>query len=154
MTVLVVAWLACAPSDGTEPTPSGGEPRADVVNVAASGDAGAYTLGVTLRSDETGCDQYADWWEVLTPEGGLVYRRILDHSHPDEQPFTRTGGPVAVDAATEVVVRGHLHREGHPGYDGALLRGSVGGAFSAWSPPEGWASDLADADPQPEACLF
>jgi hypothetical protein len=151
---LFLLWAACegpAPETTTTTTTTGGAARADVVKVAVTGDAGAYTFAVTLRSDETGCDQYADWWEVLTSDGALVYRRILDHSHPTEQPFTRDGGPVTVEADQEVVVRAHLHPIG---YRGDLLRGAVSSGFAPWEAPSGCASELAEQTPLPEACLF
>ena len=65
---------------------------AAVEDVSVSGDPGRYQFAVTIRSDETGCDQYADWWEVVSESGDLLYRRILAHSHVDEQPFARSGG--------------------------------------------------------------
>jgi hypothetical protein len=128
----------------------------DVVAVRATGDAGAYTLFVTLASDETGCGQYADWWEVVDPSGELRYRRVLTHSHPDDQPFERSGGPVPIAADEEVVVRGHLHVDGGGGgYVGEALRGTVAGGFAPWADaPEGFAAGLASDPPLPEGCLF
>ena len=146
----MLAWsMACAGSGGG--AASIADPKADVVGVRAEGEAGAYTVFVSIESTETGCDLYADWWEVLTPEGALVYRRILDHSHPDEQPFERSGGPVAAQAADEVVVRAHLHPDG---YVGAAMRGTFGGTFAPYTPEASFGADLATASPQPEGCLF
>ena len=62
-----------------------------MIQVSVSGSAQSYTFSVTLRSSDTGCDHYADWWEVLSSDGELIYRRVLLHSHVDEQPFTRSG---------------------------------------------------------------
>ena len=53
---------------------------ADVVSVSASGTDGAYELLVGVRSPDTGCSQYADWWEVVSEDGALLYRRILNHT--------------------------------------------------------------------------
>jgi hypothetical protein len=125
---------------------------ADVLAVRAGGTPGAYTLSVTLSSPDTGCDQYANWWEVLTPEGTLVYRRILTHSHVDEQPFTRSGGPVDVDDTTEVVVRAHMN---NGGYGGVAFAGSIASEFAADpSVNAALAPELADALPQPTGCAF
>ena len=126
--------------------------NADVLAVRASGSPGAYTFAVKLRSPDTGCDQYADWWEVLTPQGTLVYRRVLMHSHVNEQPFTRSGGPVDVDATTEVVVRAHMNKAG---YGGVALIGSIVSKFAA-DPSIGvaLAPELSDAPPQPADCAF
>jgi hypothetical protein len=42
---------------------------ADVISVDVSGNEGAYQFSVGIRSPDTGCDQYADWWEVITGDG-------------------------------------------------------------------------------------
>ena len=34
-------------------------------------------------------DHWADWWRVRTVDGRELGRRVLLHSHVDEQPFTR-----------------------------------------------------------------
>jgi len=116
------------------------------------GSAQAYTFEVTLRSPDTGCEQYANWWEVVRPDGTLVYRRILAHSHPGEQPFARSGGPVAIAADDEVIVRGHMHPGG---YGGAAFRGSAAGGFAVdVSVGASFAADLASAEPQSTGCAF
>ena len=125
--------------------------EASVIAVEASGNANNYMFSVTVRSDETGCDRYADWWEVITPEGELLYRRILAHSHVDEQPFTRSGGPVMVGVDDEVLVRSHVNPDG---YSTQAMQGSVGEGFSPKILPEEFALDLAEAEPQPGNCAF
>ena len=74
--------------------------QADVLTVAVTGQANAYQFNVQVASPDTGCDQYADWWEALSEDGQLLYRRVLLHSHVSEQPFTRSGGSVAIDPDT------------------------------------------------------
>jgi len=134
-------------ADVTEDTP-----LADVVGVAVTGTEEAYVFSVTVRSDETGCDRYADWWEIITPAGQLVYRRILQHSHPDEQPFTRASEtPVAVSSTADLYVRAHLSPGG---YNGTVFGGTVANGFAEVSLDVGFAGDLASLAPQPEACLF
>ena len=39
-----------------------------VTAVTFSGQANNYTLSVTIESPDTGCDQYADWWEVFNAD--------------------------------------------------------------------------------------
>ncbi len=124
---------------------------ADVPAVSATGQDGDWTFSVTILSPDTGCEQYADWWEVLSPEGELLFRRILNHSHPDEQPFTRTGSPVPVAGSDEVIVRAHLHPTG---YGGAAMLGSVSSGFSTTALTEGFAASVETADPQPDGCAF
>src|SRR5262245_48764329 len=81
------------------------EPRADVVNVSAKGGRGGYIFAVTVQSPDRNCEAYTDWWEVVSDDGELLFRRVLMHSHPDEQPFSRPGGPVNLSPNTTVVVR-------------------------------------------------
>ncbi len=154
-------WLlllvACGAGDGSGPgagTTSGVTSElatADVVDVTASGSEGAYTFAVAIRSDETGCDRYSDWWEVITPGGDLVYRRILDHSHPTEQPFTRTGGPISLLGSDFVVIRAHLEPGG---YVGEMMEGSVDQGFAPLSADSSLFPGLANSEPNPEECLF
>jgi hypothetical protein len=133
-----------------EPDAQANGDGADVTAVSVGGAPGGYTFSVTLSSPDTGCEQYANWWEVLDANGALLYRRILGHSHVDEQPFTRSGGPVAVEANDVVWVRAHMHPNG---YGGQLMRGTPGGAFEVVSQPAGW-PDVAAEPPQPGGCAF
>lgn len=125
---------------------------ADVLDVDASGSSDAYNLSVTLESPDTGCDQYANWWEVLDEDGQLLYRRILGHSHVDEQPFTRGGGPVPIESDTTVIVRAHMNTGG---YEGTVLSGSVDEGFTVRADlPEGFAAQVETLAPQPTGCAF
>ena len=116
-----------------------------------AGDPGAYTFSVTIQSQETGCDQYANWWEVVSEEGDLIYRRILAHSHVDEQPFSRTGGPVAIQPDQSVIVRAHMDPQG---YGTQAMQGTVENGFEEVTLSEGFAAELAEAEPQPSGCTF
>lgn len=124
-------------------------PRADVVGVRAVPMDGGYRFRVSVRSDDRDCGQYADWWEVVGADGALLYRRILEHSHADEQPFEREGGPVAVAAETRVWVRAHLHPSG---YAGTAFFGSVAEGFRAADPGGALPGGLATQPPLPAGC--
>ena len=126
------------------------EATADVTSVSVSGQPNAYTFSVEVRSPDTGCNRYADWWEVVTDDESLAYRRILAHSHVNEQPFTRSGGPVPVDAEQVVWVRAHLNTGGY----GVAMRGSASTGFAIAEPPSGFAAGVEAADPQPGSCAF
>jgi hypothetical protein len=115
------------------------------------GDAGAYQFSVGIESPDTGCDQYADWWEVVSEDGALIYRRVLLHSHVGEQPFVRSGGPAAIEADTVVWVRAHMHPGG---YGGAAFRGSVQEGFQETELSADFAADLAGEEPLPDGCAF
>jgi hypothetical protein len=124
---------------------------ADVTLVQATGQPGAYQFNVGIRSPDKGCAQYADWWEVVSADGKLLYRRILLHSHVDEQPFTRSGGPVPIQADTVVWVRAHMNTGG---YGGMAFKGSVKAGFAKAEPPANFAAGLAKQPPLPDGCDF
>ena len=125
--------------------------QAKVLQVKITGKPGNYNFTVTVSSPDTGCDRYADWWEVVTPEGELLYRRVLLHSHVDEQPFTRGGGKVAIESEQEVIVRVHMSPDG---YSPLANKGSVEAGFVESTLPVGFAADLATVEPLPKNCAF
>jgi len=124
---------------------------ADVVSVKTSGTESNYTFSVEVSSPDLGCQQYADWWEVLTEDGRLLYRRILAHSHVNEQPFVRSGGKVKIGKDELVIVRVHMSNTGY-GRDGQ--KGSVFSGFKKILLEEDFAKNLEKADPQPSGCAF
>jgi hypothetical protein len=132
-------------------TASEDAPVADVISVEVSGQAGAYQFAVGISSPDTGCDQYADWWEVVDAEGNLLYRRILAHSHTNEQPFVRSGGPVAIAPDTVVWVRAHMHPGG---YGGAAFAGSVASGFEQTETTIDFDPAVETMEPQPTGCAF
>ena len=125
--------------------------QAQVTAVQVGGEPQAYRFSVTIASPDTGCDRYANWWEVITPEGELLYRRILIHSHVNEQPFTRSGGPVAIDAEQTVIVRAHMDPDG---YGEQAFQGSVAEGLTAVDLEPQFAEELAQQDPLPSGCTF
>lgn len=133
----------------TTPSPLG---YANVIKVDITGGEMAYTFDVTVRSPDLGCQQYADWWEVLSLEGELLYRRVLDHSHVDEQPFTRSGGPVPIRSDESVIVRAHMNTSG---YGGVSLSGTPdGGAFTPINLSSDFAQGVESLAPLPDGCAF
>ena len=125
--------------------------NANVIAVQTSGSDGAYRFAVTLQSTETGCDQYANWWEVLNKEGTLLYRRILVHSHPDTQPFTRSGGSVKIGKDDIVYVRGHMNKEG---YVGEVMMGSILSGFKVVTELPTFSEKIETQKPLPNGCLY
>lgn len=119
----------CAPT--TVPTPAGAEsstpePRpeveepvtlADVLTVRARLQPdGTWTFEVTVQHEDTGWENYADRWEVLTPEGEVLATRVLAHPHVDEQPFTRSQSGITIpEVVTQVRVRAHDLVHGYGG---------------------------------------
>jgi hypothetical protein len=124
---------------------------ADVISVDVRGEERAYQFSVEISSPDEGCNQYADWWEVVDEEGELIYRRILLHSHVGEQPFTRSGGPVQIEPDAIVWVRSHMHPTG---YGGAAMKGSVAEGFVGAELGLDFAPELAESSPLPGGCDF
>ena len=105
------------PTDApTSPSPSETSANADVEQVRAIQAAdGTWTFHVTVRHPDTGWEDYADGWDVLTPDGTVIqpdpsspFTRLLLHPHETEQPFTRSqSGIVIPPDVTQVRVRAH-----------------------------------------------
>lgn len=90
--------------------------NADVEYVrAVQTEDGPWTFAVTVRHPDTGWEDYADGWDVVTPDGVVLkpdsdspFTRLLLHPHETEQPFTRSQqGIVIPPAVTQVLVRAH-----------------------------------------------
>ena len=149
--IFFVSSVACQQNTNPLATTPG---PAIVQQVKVSGSENAYNFAVTLKSPDTGCEQYANWWEVIAADGQtLLYRRILGHSHVSEQPFTRSGGPVAIDATTEVIIRAHMHPNGY-GEGKIVMKGSVDTGFSTYDIVANFGVDIEGASPQPGGCAF
>ena len=125
---------------------------AQIISVTPSGTSGNFTFSVGISSPDTGCDQYANWWEVISEDGStLIYRRILAHSHVDEQPFIRSGGSVAITTDQIVIVRAHMNTSG---YGTTVFKGSVDNGFVEETLDQDFAENLASQQPLPSGCAF
>lgn len=139
-------------SSAIDASPQDSQVSAGVMNVTVSQESDtSYRFSVTIQSPDEGCDRYANWWEVITEDGELIYRRILAHSHVDEQPFTRSGGPVAKAADQTVIVRSHMHPTG---YHTQAMEGSFAEGFNTITLPSDFANELAQMPPLPSGCTF
>ena len=79
-----------------------------VTDVRAQKEGMGWRIFVTLKHGDTGWDHYADAWEILDANGTVLATRTLHHPHVNEQPFTRSLGPVTLpDGTREVFVRAH-----------------------------------------------
>lgn len=127
------------------------EDQAKVIDVECKGQPNNYTLDVTIESPDLGCEQYADWWEVLTQDSVLIYRRILTHSHVDEQPFARSGGIVNVGADDFIYVRAHMN---NLGYGSQVFSGNVREGLQIDTIDSNFALSVSEQDPLPQNCAF
>jgi hypothetical protein len=96
--------------------------NADVVAVQVRRAAqGVFDFDVTVRSRDTGWNAYADLLEVLGPDGTVLGRRVLEHPHDDEQPFTRDVYGVRIPAGLATVrVRARFKPTGFGGEEKAV----------------------------------
>jgi hypothetical protein len=116
---------AVAPSEAPSPIPpSKGEGNADVLHVrAVQAQDGTWTVHVTVQHPDTGWEDYADGWDVLTPDGAVLkpdpespFTRLLLHPHENEQPFTRSQSGILIPTGvTRVRVRAHDLVDGYGG---------------------------------------
>jgi hypothetical protein len=97
-----------------EPAEQAANADVEYVRAVESAD-GTWTFHVTVRHPDTGWEDYADGWDVLTPDGTVLkpdpsspFTRLLLHPHETEQPFTRSqSGIVIPPGAAQVRVRAH-----------------------------------------------
>lgn len=152
---LLLIIIACFFSQScTENAPGNGlqsQTLAKITEVDCKGQPLNYTFDVTIESPDLGCDQYADWWEVITPDSALLYRRILTHSHVDEQPFTRSGGIVNIGADDFIYVRAHMN---NLGYGNQVFSGTPRDGLVSDSLDKSFAIFLESANPLPTDCAF
>lgn len=99
---------------------------ADVKFVRAVQSAdGTWTFYVTVEHPDTGWDDYADGWDVLTSQGEVIkpdpdspFTRLLLHPHVEEQPFTRSQHGISIPESVEkVIVRAHDIVDGFGGQE-------------------------------------
>ena len=90
--------------------------NADVLHVRAIQAADdTWTFHVTVEHPDTGWEDYADGWDVVTPDGTVLkpdpdspFTRLLLHPHEAEQPFTRSQSNIVIPmGVTRVRVRAH-----------------------------------------------
>jgi len=111
------ATPAVEPTATPSPVPTAGRmANADVLYVRAVQAAdGSWTFYVTVQHPDTGWEDYADGWDVMTPDGTVItpdpassFTRLLLHPHVDEQPFTRSQSGILIpEGVTQVRVRAH-----------------------------------------------
>jgi hypothetical protein len=102
--------------DATDIPTTSGTADADVEFVrAVQAEGGRWTFHVTVSHPDTGWEDYADGWDVVTPDGQILkqneadtFTRLLLHPHETEQPFSRSQSRLVVpDGVTQVTVRAH-----------------------------------------------
>jgi len=119
---------AATEQTGTVPTtpPSEGSGNADVLRVrAVEGNDGTWTFHVTVEHPDTGWEDYADGWDLVTPDEEVLkanpddpFTRLLLHPHVDEQPFTRSQSGISIPpGVTQLRVRAHDLVDGYGGQE-------------------------------------
>lgn len=103
-----------------------GQADADVtyVRVVLAQD-GTWTFHVTVAHPDTGWEDYADGWDVVTPDDTVLkvdiedpFTRLLLHPHENEQPFTRSQSGITIpNGIPQVRVRAHDIVDGFGGQE-------------------------------------
>lgn len=125
--------------------------QAVVTNVEVHGTDNNYTFKVTITSPDKDCNEYADWWEVFDDGGELIYRRLLPHSHADEQPFTKVGNSIKVGKNQFVYIRAHMNTTG---YGSFAFAGTPEKGFQMEIIGEELFPELEDEQPQSKGCEY
>ena len=102
--------------------PIQGNANVDFVRATQSSN-GSWTFNVTVSHHDTGWEDYADGWDVVTEDGVVIklsqnspFTRLLVHPHVDEQPFTRSqSGIILPEGTKKIIVRAHELKNGYGG---------------------------------------
>ena len=82
--------------------------QARIIDVKVTDNQGSFRFDVTLEHADAGWDHYADGWEVISPAGDVLGKRVLAHPHVNEQPFTRSLSGVQIPQGVNTVsIRAH-----------------------------------------------
>ena len=104
MLVLLALLVQCAAAAADD---------AAITAVETRKDGDSWTFSVTLEHGDTGWDDYADGWRVVTENGTELGLRALLHPHVNEQPFTRSqSGIVIPDGVIRVFVEARTNTDG------------------------------------------
>lgn len=95
--------------------------EANVTHVAVSSNGTAHDFDVTLYHDDDGEDGYANWWQIESPDGERLGRRVLRHPH-GTAPFTRSETVSIPEGMSAVIVRGHDQTHGYGGLVAVVKR--------------------------------
>ena len=127
---LTLLLVSCSVTPTAAPTatpiPEASDANANVTYVrAVQSDDGTWTFHVTVEHPDTGWEDYADGWDVVTPDGQVLkpdpesaFTRTLLHPHENEQPFTRSQRSIEIpESVTQVRLRAHDIVDGFGGQD-------------------------------------
>ncbi|MEL6224591.1 MAG: hypothetical protein AAFR31_18300, partial [Cyanobacteria bacterium J06627_8] len=140
-------------------------------NLNYSGQPGNYTLTVQIQSPDKNCAKHADWWEIVTPDGSLISRKLINTVSKDEQPFSSSISSVEIKDDQTVLIRAHFqgtyfssndllvddrlrsyvggfHEKS--GYADQALKGSIDEGFKIVRISENFAKWLEKKDPLPD----
>jgi len=149
--ILFISCSSNSMSDDKDTLVNSNNDEAKIVSISTSGIEHNYTFNVGISSPDKGCNQYANWWEVISNDSDLIYRRILGHSHVNEQPFTRSGGAVDIKEDQIVIIRVHMNTTG---YSSKTFKGSIKTGFKEFTTAKNFAPELANQAPLPSGCAF
>ncbi|MBE7383308.1 MAG: ATP-binding protein [Leptolyngbya sp. SIO1E4] len=136
-------------------------------------DSNRPTFEVTVQSPDEDCEHYADWVEVITPDGALKGRQVFNQPHLNAPTFSEPlSTSEVIQPDEEVIIRAHFHgtyasgedplidsalrerigegRYERSGYTDQALRGTVADGFQSVRLSENYAQWLEEEEPLPE----
>ena len=136
-------------------------------------DSNRPTFEVTVQSPDEDCEHYADWVEVITPDGALKGRQVFNQPHLNAPTFSEPlSTSEVIQPDEEVIIRAHFHgtyasgedplidsalrerigegRYERSGYTDQALRGTVAEGFQSVRLSENYAKWLEEKEPLPE----
>jgi tetratricopeptide (TPR) repeat protein len=121
----------------------------------------AYEVSVSIQSPDIDCDRHTDWWEVLSEEGILLGRKIIDAPQDIEHPFTTQETINISDPNQVVIVRAHFSDDvdedssfGVAKYPTQAMKGkfSEPDSFKSIRLPANFAAQVEKQGIQPKEC--
>jgi len=101
----------------------------------------SHSIYATVKSSDKDCNHYVNWWEAVSEDGKLLFRRVLGHPHSREQPFNRGGSTKSINDGTIFYVRAHMHTFG---YSNKGMKGAVKTGFEPIEIPDGFCCELGE----------
>lgn len=112
MSRLVTNFLSCLALAIVAPTALLAD-DASIESATARASGTDWVFSVTLLHGDTGWDDYADGWRIVTEDGTVLGTRTLYHPHVNEQPFTRSLSGVDIpDGMTRVFIEARTNTDG------------------------------------------
>lgn len=118
-------------------------------------------LTVMIQSFDQDCQNYTDWWEVITPQGDLIAREIIKDVHSESASFSSQLSIAGLDPQQDIIIRAHFsgsydRSRSTASYSDQALQGTLDSGLTSIRLSKDFASQLAKVEPLPtgKLCSF